>query len=118
MTLPIRLLVFATLACGATACTGAVPSVSPADMQWATQTWPDASEAQLEQGRTLYVNHCGGCHALVPPQKHSGDRWKTELAQMAPRAKLREPDRELVLRYLLTASRQTAEARRAAVAVP
>jgi mono/diheme cytochrome c family protein len=118
MTLPIRHLLLASAALGLVACTGAVPNVTQADTHWATQNWPDVTQAQLEQGRSLYVGHCGGCHAVVPPEKHSGDKWRAQIAEMAPRAKLEGPDRELVLRYLLTASRQTALERRAAAGTP
>jgi mono/diheme cytochrome c family protein len=118
MTQPIHHLLLTTAALGLVACTGAVPNVTPADTHWATQNWPDATQAQLEQGRSLYVGHCGGCHAIVPPEKHSGDQWRAQLTEMAPRAKLQGLDRERVLRYLLTVSRQTAQQRRDAAAPP
>ncbi len=104
----------APTAVGTVACTSAVPTMTAEDAHWAAQTWPDATQGQLQRGRTLYVSRCGGCHAVVPPEKHSADMWRTEIAQMAPRANLMGEDRELVLRYLVTASRRVVEARRAA----
>ncbi len=86
-------------------CTGALPAVTADTALLAQTLWPDATQAQLEQGRSMYVARCGGCHALVPPGRRSPDQWRSDVSEMAPKARL-SPDESLaVLRYLVTTNR-------------
>jgi len=97
----ISFLILAAIA----ACTSAVPVPTGDDATWASRQWPETSIETLTQGRTLYVARCAGCHALVPPARHSADRWLQEVPRMTQRAHLGERERDVITRYLLTASR-------------
>ena len=59
-----------------------------------------ATLAELQQGRTLYVNDCGSCHGLNSPDSYSASNWQGILANMAPRAGLSAANTTLVLKYV------------------
>jgi cytochrome c5 len=102
---PYRLFAAALLlaaACGG----GAVPRPTDAHLARARERWPDTTRASLERGRELYVARCSGCHPLHPPDSQPAARWAQLVDEMAPRARLKPDERELVLRYLTAASRQ------------
>lgn len=86
-------------------CTALVPEPTPRDVAWAQQKWPASAVQELHQGRELYVRKCAGCHHLIAPERFSPDRWIEEVHEMAERARLSEPETELVLRYLVTMAR-------------
>ena len=104
MTTPYRLfaaaLLLAAVSCGG----GAVPRPTEAHLARAQARWPDTTRASLERGRELYVARCSGCHPLHRPDTLPAARWATLVDQMAPRARLSDSERDLVLRYLTAAS--------------
>ena len=57
-------------------------------------------EDPIEKGRVLYEHSCNRCHALYMPQSYSRGDWRYFVRKYAPRARLREGEDELVLRYL------------------
>jgi cytochrome c5 len=59
-----------------------------------------ATLAQLQQGRTLYVNSCGNCHGLPSPDSYSASNWNGILSNMAPRAGLTSAEETLVAKYV------------------
>jgi mono/diheme cytochrome c family protein len=69
---------------------------------------PDASVAErtgfglddLQQGRRLYVDHCGSCHQLHLPREYSLEKWRTELDSMQSRAKLSDSQKEQIYRFI------------------
>ncbi len=83
----------------------AIPQASSADVARAQARWPDANQAQLDRGRRSYVVHCGGCHVAIPPAKFSASAWEGHVERMAGKAKLAEPEKSMVLRYLAIAAR-------------
>lgn len=89
----------------ATACASAVPLPTAPDATWALRRWPETSLQSLSDGRALYVARCAGCHALIPPSRRSGDRWLEQVPLMAQRARLKDAEKTLITRYLLTSSR-------------
>lgn len=99
--LRVALLVIALSAIGCA--TLALPT--PADAAWAAAQWPGTTQGDLERGRSLYVKRCAGCHALHRPERFPQSSWAPHLDEMAERAGLKEGERELLLRYLITASR-------------
>ncbi len=107
-----RMSVICLMLVATAACTSAVPVPTGDDAKWATRQWPETSVETLSGGRSLYVSRCAGCHALVPPAKHSGDRWLQEVPRMTQRAHLDDGERDLITRYLLTASRPRDAAQR------
>jgi cytochrome c5 len=59
-----------------------------------------ATLQELQQGRTLYVNNCNSCHALVSPESYSPAQWKSILNNMAPRTNLTASEIKLVSKYV------------------
>lgn len=104
------------VATGSACASASVPLATAADSEWAARTWPDATSAQLQQGRRAYVLRCTGCHALVPPAEHTPARWREEVGLMADRSLLLQADRDAILRYLLTISRDVTVDQRPAAA--
>lgn len=94
------------VACVALAgCTSVIPVPTTVDSQWAQQRWPETTVATLEHGRALYVSKCSGCHSLYVPTRVPATRWPAMIDEMTRRANLLPDQRDLILRYLLTASR-------------
>ena len=97
-------LVSAILAgCGASA--GPVPVV-PSDQKWASEHWPGTTLADLTRGHDVFVSRCSSCHGLPRPEVKSPEEWTSVLDEMAARAKLSAADRDLVNRYLSSASQR------------
>jgi len=66
----------------------------------ATDVTATATLAQLQQGRTLFVNSCGRCHGLPSPDSYSASNWDVILANMVPRTGLSASDAALVSKYV------------------
>jgi hypothetical protein len=92
------------LSLGFAACAATIPPPHPtaADEGRARIRWPGTTLATLQQGRSLFVERCAGCHSLPSPSAHSAADWPGLLGEMADKARLEGPDREAVLQYLVT----------------
>lgn len=66
----------------------------------ASDATASATLAELQEGRTIYVNSCGRCHGLYSPNSYSSNSWKGVLSNMAPRAGLSASESALVLKYV------------------
>jgi trimethylamine-N-oxide reductase (cytochrome c) len=58
------------------------------------------AQAGPEQGERLYRSKCAGCHRAYPPSSLGRERWADVFSRMAPKARLSDADRALVLEYL------------------
>jgi hypothetical protein len=60
----------------------------------------------LREGRSIYVNKCSGCHALIAPESRSDAVWREEVDEMLLKKKIRlQPgDREKLIAFLLAAN--------------
>jgi len=61
------------------------------------------SAATLESGRRLYTGRCATCHSIDPVAKHSPDRWRAIIDDMADEAELSASEKSAVLAYVLAA---------------
>ena len=86
------------------ACSPAVVHPNARDASWASEKWPGTTVAELEQGRTVFVTRCAGCHNLPLPDSKSSEEWATVVGDMATGARLSAADQDLVLRYLSATS--------------
>jgi cytochrome c5 len=85
------------------ACAGATPPpVMASDASRAAARWPGTDRAQLEAGRTLYLERCSSCHVPVDPASIAADEWPARVAEMRERAKLGDDEVARVERYLVT----------------
>jgi mono/diheme cytochrome c family protein len=66
----------------------------------ASDATANATLAELQQGRTIYMNSCGSCHGLNSPDSYSASNWKSIVANMAPKAGLTAAQTTLVTKYV------------------
>lgn len=65
-----------------------------------SDTTANATLAELQQGRTLYINNCQSCHSLYAPDDFTPDSWKSIISVMAPRTGMNASQVALVTKYL------------------
>ncbi|MEI8256286.1 MAG: hypothetical protein WCJ30_11500 [Deltaproteobacteria bacterium] len=100
-----RIALLACLALSASACVSAIPVPDTTDGVWSQSRWPESTVASLSRGRALYVNKCSGCHSLYVPSTIAASRWPAMIEEMTRRANLHPDERDLILRYVITAGR-------------
>jgi hypothetical protein len=59
-----------------------------------------ATLAELQQGRTLYMNRCNSCHSLYSPDDYNSTQWKSIMSNMGPRSGMSAADILLVTKYV------------------
>lgn len=64
----------------------------------------NASLEELQTGRKHYIDYCSSCHALYNPASYSKDNWTKQVDEMAERSHINNEQKELILKYLWTAS--------------
>lgn len=76
-------------------------SCAPALYVPSAATTSDPAELTvLNEGRAMYVQHCGSCHSLFVPSDFSDEAWEAHLDQMQARAKISDHQKERILKYL------------------
>jgi mono/diheme cytochrome c family protein len=94
------------------ACAPALPQPAASDATTAQQRWPEATLADLQDGRALYVQRCSGCHTLKSPSSVLADAWPSKIAKMEREhdVRLAASEARLIERYLYAVSlRDTAQ---------
>lgn len=95
------------LATALAACGGAsLPQPTAADASRGAAHFPDLTLAELEQGRSLYVSRCGGCHTLKRPAELAPQQWDQEVTEMREKngVKLSDAEARAIVRYLSVAA--------------
>ena len=64
------------------ACAAELPHATQADASRVHDKFPGTNVAQLETGRSLYVERCAGCHQLREPSSETPLAWPTLVAEM------------------------------------
>ena len=59
----------------------------------------------LVKGREIYIRSCGSCHSLYLPEKYTAVQWNKEMSRMQKPAKINNEQKELILKYLTSKSR-------------
>ena len=95
-------LILAGVLAAVAACGPAAPRVTAQHAAWAQSQWPTATQAELEHGRTLYMQKCSGCHRPPAPTDHAPADWPGEVAEMRERAHLEPDEATLIERYVVT----------------
>ena len=83
-----------------------LPHPTEADVRLARASWPDASLASLEQGRSSFANVCSGCHALPQVHLHTAGEWPKVVREMADRAELDPDEARVIEEFLVTFSQR------------
>jgi hypothetical protein len=73
------------------------PPASPADA-----TRAKVQLADLQDGRSLLLRKCGGCHRVPMPTEHRALEWPTKIHDMSARAHVDDQQRRLIEEYLVT----------------
>lgn len=84
-----------------------------ADVHLSSGRWPSLTLAELQQGRSLYLSNCGGCHRLYSPLEHTEQEWQKLLPEMIGEAKLGEAEQDLIFKYLVTVIEKKAQTTKA-----
>ena len=72
------------------------------NMQRSIPPNPDGPRSvSMEQGKTVFVTKCSGCHALKNPGDYTVDQMNTILKAEIPKAKLSSKEADEVTAYLL-----------------
>ena len=97
----LRTAVIGLLALGA--CAPPPPHATPTDA-----IRVNVELAQLEHGRSLLLQKCGGCHTPPHPSEHTAAEWPVRLDEMAARSNLDPDQRRAIEQYLVAVlSRQS-----------
>ena len=88
------------------ACGAGLPHPTNQHLSIARQSEPNVSLADLERGRSLYVQKCGSCHALRAPQSLAPEQWRPEIEKMRTQqgVRLKSEEKEDINRYLAVMS--------------
>jgi hypothetical protein len=86
------------------ACATALPMPNDEMVSQAGTQWPGTSLSDLQMGRSQYVEHCAACHNLHLPSEYSPKRWEEIMVRMQLKAKIDDPLKDSILRYLYIAS--------------
>jgi mono/diheme cytochrome c family protein len=77
-----KIVLFALALAPLIGCAAALPHATNADAARVNASFPGATVAQLEQGRSLYVERCAGCHQLREPASEAPLAWPHLVAEM------------------------------------
>ena len=61
---------------------------------------PATNGAQIADGGKIYEARCGKCHELHKPDEFTASEWPDILRSMAPKAKLNQSMKEMVMAYV------------------
>ena len=68
---------------------------------------PEKIMGDLDQGKLLFENHCGICHALKNPSKYTESEWNKIVPQMTARVNKKEGNvldadaQQAILKYVV-----------------
>ncbi|HEY2409289.1 MAG TPA: cytochrome c [Polyangiaceae bacterium] len=90
----------------ALACTEGMPHATSADASRVAARFPQSSANSLEEGRLLYLTHCGSCHALREPSSLAADAWPARVDDMqkSQGVHLSNEDARSITAYLVAVS--------------
>jgi hypothetical protein len=88
------------------ACGAGLPHPTDQHLTIARQSEANVTLADLERGRSLYVQKCGNCHALRAPQSLAPEQWRPEIEKMRTQqgVRLKSEETEDINRYLAVMS--------------
>ncbi len=91
-----KLLAIIIISLVAFACSHKTSSTTQTTLKESSAT---VTHEQYVEGRSVYEVNCQRCHALKNPQNYTLDEWSKWVDKMAPKAKLTDEQKTLVLNY-------------------
>lgn len=84
--------------------TAETTAYSPSDKELsvAQRLWPNTSAEELKEGDKIYKNECTQCHKNFTITKFSEKKWKHEIEDMSPKAKLTEDQKLKLTKFILS----------------
>jgi cytochrome c5 len=76
--------------------------LSGKELAVAQKTWPSTTLEELKEGEAVYKNQCTQCHKNFTITKFSEKKWKHEIDDMSPKAKLTDVQKEKLSKYILS----------------
>jgi mono/diheme cytochrome c family protein len=98
------LLALGALPLGCATTGGGVPVPDSTTVSRADSQWPGTTLADLQRGRTAYVQNCAACHDLHEASEFSPDEWKSVMVKMRKKAHLDDITNDAILHYLLAST--------------
>ena len=95
-----RVALAAALALAATGAAGCAAQLPPLATTVDAQR-ANVELASLQEGRTLLLRKCGGCHRPPLPSAHAAAEWPGKLGEMAERSNLDLTQRRTIEQYLV-----------------
>jgi mono/diheme cytochrome c family protein len=83
-----------------TGCQKNTPDTSQLYIPSQTDVTANATLKELQDGRALYIDHCGACHTYYLPESFTPSQWRSILPTMTPRTNLTSAQIQLVTKYL------------------
>lgn len=71
-------------------------------MKVAEARWPGVAAVELQEGHRIYTTKCTRCHKNFEITGFSESKWKHEIDEMAPKAKLTAVEKEQLTRHILS----------------
>lgn len=99
-----RLLCISLFLASLAACVGQVSEPTTQHVARAQSRWPGTNQAELSEGRSLFVERCSGCHTLPIPAEHKAAEWPDVMKRMTPFVRMTPEQLQSVERYLIVAS--------------
>ena len=59
------------------------------------------TDAQMEEGKTIFMGNCDKCHALMQPETRTVEKWERVLPRMSKKANLSDDHAGKVRAYVL-----------------
>ncbi len=102
--LPIALLVLFTQCKTKKAGSAETAAYMPGDKELAIaqKTWPGTTIEELKEGNSIYRNECTQCHKNFDIVKFSEKKWKHEIDEMSPKAKLSAAQKQKLSKFILS----------------
>ncbi len=94
-------------------CAAKIIEPTAADVQKAGTRFPNATLADLQQGKTIYQNHCGGCHPHKKVSSFTEAQWRTITPKMVAKTNKKFKNvidargEEVLLQYLVTMAKSS-----------
>jgi mono/diheme cytochrome c family protein len=87
-------------------CAAALPHATAADATRVSSAFPGTTQPRLEQGRSVYVERCAGCHELREPASEAPLAWPRLVAEMRDEhgVHLTREEEQGIVSYLVSVS--------------